>query len=353
MKFLLVSFFLSAVSMVRGISHNYHRALQAETNIDCDAVESQYSITVIDMSPDPSQTDQRYTEAFQLAANRWSKVIVGDLQPFSSGNVDDWFGGRFAPRSFNGAVDDLVIGFEIPDTIDGPGGTLGSAGSVFVRRDRFGNPGATASGTMTFDGQDLDRMDIEDVKAVVLHEMGHVIGLVGTTGLCNLSCDPDESGVQSTYECNLANQEYQLVASGTLFLENNGGAGTACGHWEEGSFREGDSSELMTGFFEDNLFQPISRVTVAAVEDLGYEVDYCGADIWPATEETIQLWNVYRSAGTVGTGGTDRIPPDWVIDDVTGEWTPWGESGSAGTNTLGRPTAWLAVATLMLLSYFF
>ena len=43
----------------------------------------------------------------------------------------------------------------------------------------------------------------------------------------------------------------------------------------------------MTGFFEANLYQPLSLVTIAALDDIeGYTVDYCAADIFPATDET-------------------------------------------------------------------
>jgi hypothetical protein len=43
-------------------------------------------------------------------------------------------------------------------------------------------------------------------------------------------------------------------------------------HWAEAIF--GD--ELMTGYADDDL--PLSRVTVGALEDLGYTVRYAAAD---------------------------------------------------------------------------
>jgi len=40
----------------------------------------------------------------------------------------------------------------------------------------------------------------------------------------------------------------------------------------------------MTGYFESNKYQPISRVSIAALDDLGvYTVDYDAADAWPYT----------------------------------------------------------------------
>mmetsp|Transcript_15 Transcript_15/g.25 ORF Transcript_15/g.25 Transcript_15/m.25 type:complete len:132 (+) Transcript_15:1290-1685(+) len=77
-------------------------------------------------------------------------------------------------------------------------------------------------------------------------------------------------------------QYLQLNINGPLYLENGGGGGTACAHWEENTFRTATSSELMTGFFEADLYQPISKVTVGALDDLGvFELDYSQADEWP------------------------------------------------------------------------
>ena len=269
-----------------------------------------------------------YEDAFQLAAKRWSKVIVGDESDIGANVVDDWFGGQFpGQQPYNGAVDDLVIGYDIPDTIDGLGGTLGGSGPVFTRRDRFDRPLSTISGVMFFDGLDLDIMPVGDVKAVILHEMGHVLGLVGTTNeRCNLGCSTDNPLQQSQYSCPLATSEYSSIVRRELNLENSGGMGTACGHWEEDNFRTFSSSEVMTGFFEDNLFQPLSSVTVAGLEDIGYTVDYCGSDVWPANEDTIQRFEVYKTSRTMSMDSMmEDIRPLWGLDPSTGEKKDWDE----------------------------
>jgi hypothetical protein len=247
--------FLPAVMMIAAATDAAaaasSRSLQPSANFDltnCTPVTSNnFNIELINMGSNPETTDPRYVEAFELAAARWSKIIVGDVVPnFAAGAVNDWFAGAF-DQPYNGAVDDLVIGYEIPATLDGPGGTLGSAGSVFVRQDKAGNMLSSVSGIMRFDGADLDRMDIADVKAVMLHEMGHVLGLVGTTSSrCNAACNPITANQPGTYSCPLAPAEYANLATGSLLLENNGGMGTACGHWEEDVFRTQRSSELMT-----------------------------------------------------------------------------------------------------------
>ena len=58
-------------------------------------------------------------------------------------------------------------------------------------------------------------------------------------------------------------------------LENQGGEGTARSHWRETTF----DSEVMTGFSEAvGVPQPLSRVTIAAMRDIGYTVDMSAAD---------------------------------------------------------------------------
>ena len=81
----------------------------------------------------------------------------------------------------------------------------------------------------------------------------------------------------------------------------------------------------MTGFFEADLFQPLSSVTVAALDDLGYDVDYCGADIWPATEETIKRYEIYKASQEMSMDNNvmERLEPQWEVDVDSAELIPW------------------------------
>ena len=192
-------------------------------------------------------------------------------------------------------------------------------------------------------------LSTNDVKLIILHEMRHVLGLVGTTnGRCTRACDDSNPLIQTQYACSGAADEYETIAPGDLFLENNGGMGTACGHFEERSFRAVRSSEIMTGFFEADLFQPISSVTVAALQDLGYEVDFCGADIWPANEDTIKRFEVYRASQQMAMDTMmDFNPPGWTMAADTGdtsEWS-WTNASETGAPDTGAPETTTAAPT--------
>ena len=128
---------------------------------------------------------------------------------------------------------------------------------------------------MEFDSADLDRLEADGSLAdVILHEMGHVLGfgtLFARRGLVTGS-----GGMDPRFLGPAAAREWAaLEGTGGVPLANTGGAGTREGHWRELIF--GD--ELMTGFLS-GAERPISRLSLAAFEDLGYRVDYAAADAY-------------------------------------------------------------------------
>ena len=209
--------------------------------------------------------------AFKSAADRWSKVIVGDLP-------DVVIGGQ--------VVDDVLIEASgVP--IDGPGGILGQAGPTHLRPT---GTGATAlipaKGRMQFDTADLATMQSNGtLKDVITHEMGHVLGIGtiwGLKGLLN-----GTAGSNPTFVGTNAKKEYgTLKGTGPkpVPVENTGGPGTRNSHWRDTVF----VNELMTGFV-NSAPNPISRVTVASLKDLGYKVDMAKA-------ETFELPDLLRLA---------------------------------------------------------
>ena len=65
-----------------------------------------------------------------------------------------------------------------------------------------------------------------------------------------------------------------LGQSGDVPLETTGGDGTADAHWSEARF----GNELMTGYI--NATNRLSTLSIAALADLGYQVDLAQADAY-------------------------------------------------------------------------
>jgi hypothetical protein len=199
-------------------------------------------------------------KAFKRAADRWSKVIVGDLPPVLVGGE---------------VIDDLLI--EAQGTaIDGPGGILGQAGPTNLRpRSAGANAFLPAKGIMSFDTADLAKMEADGTLVdVITHEMGHVIGigtiwdkkkLLAGAGTVN----PTFTGAQAKK----AFGELKHERAAAVPVENQGGPGTRDGHWRESVFR----NELMSGFIAA-AGNPLSELTVASLQDMGYVVDVDAAE---------------------------------------------------------------------------
>lgn len=66
-------------------------------------------------------------------------------------------------------------------------------------------------------------------------------------------------------------------------METDFGAGTRGGHWDEACLQ----NELMTGFLGGSgSGSPISRLTVATLQDIGYEVNFDAADAYDGSDTT-------------------------------------------------------------------
>ncbi|MFF3763819.1 leishmanolysin-related zinc metalloendopeptidase [Streptomyces sp. NPDC001922] len=199
-------------------------------------------------------------QAFVQAADRWARVIVGDLPTVVLGGD---------------VIDDiLILAQGVP--IDGTGKILGQAGPTHLRP-----PGADPSallpvrGIMSFDTSDLARMESEEtLNDVITHEMGHVLGIGTLWEPKGLLKDPRTAN--PNFIGDGAMDEHGQLLGGTpapVPVENTGGPGTADGHWRETVFR----NELMSGFIA-TPGNPLSRLTAASLGDLGYQVDLAAAE---------------------------------------------------------------------------
>jgi hypothetical protein len=121
-----------------------------------------------------------------------------------------------------------------------------------------------------------------NAEIIILHEMGHVLGLVNVfPSACSVDCS-----TSNVYTCPKAAAEYSALglSSSNLLVDS-----ASCGHWDESAFPQSTgTSELMTPFFESSLAQPITRVSIAALEEAttDYIVDYSTANSFPYTGST-------------------------------------------------------------------
>jgi leishmanolysin len=220
--------------------------------------------------------------AFLQASARWSSVIIGDV-PATEGKIPKKACGfKFGAPKFQGTIDDVLIDVILApiDGTDNENNILGSAGPCLVRSDLL-----TVYGIMFLDVEDLDLIekdpDLRDLLSLILvHEMGHVLGFgtlwdFETRHLLKVDTEPPNN---AWFTGSLAKAEYgALIGAGPadVPVETDGGPGTASGHWDEQTF----GNELMTGFIDAGE-NPLSRVSVGSMGDLGYSVDLAAADLY-------------------------------------------------------------------------
>lgn len=211
-------------------------------------------------------------QAFYAAAARWEEVVIGDLPDVP---VDRPVGTCSSTSPIDETVDDLLILVTL-EAIDGPGGVLGSAGPCMIRSGSH----LPLAGSMRFDTADLTGLESSGLlDEVVLHEMGHVIGIGSLWSLFGHLADPSGSGgVDPHFTGPLAVAAFDAMggtgyAGAKVPVEDTGGSGTADAHWRESIF----DREVMTGWIDAGS-NPLSSVTVSSLADHGYTTDPASAD---------------------------------------------------------------------------
>ncbi|MDB4908589.1 MAG: metalloendopeptidase containing Ig-like domain [Gemmatimonadetes bacterium] len=219
--------------------------------------------------------------AFTAAAAKWSAVLRNDLPDFVATNLDatPCLSAGAPSTILNETIDDVLI-YVTVEPIDGVNGILGSAGPCYVRN----GGGLTIVGAMRFDDADMANMQANGtLNAVILHEMGHVLG-VGTlwgsllanpaTFATDPQGDPTFVGTLGLWGFATVNQSYGGVP---VPVENCCSSGTRNAHWRESVLQR----ELMTGFVSNDGVNPMSPLTVGSLADIGYVVDMSQADAQP------------------------------------------------------------------------
>lgn len=222
---------------------------------------------------------------FEAAAARWEDVVIEDVVDIAVALPANGSCGRGEP-AYTGTIDDLVV--FVTTFSEAPGGLLGYAGPCLLRSGGA-DGGLTAVGFMAFDALDLPGLQSSGALVdTITHELGHVLGFgtlwefapyhdlldyvpVGASDCRSATgfvVPPTFTGTEANLAWNA------LGGSGALPVEDEGGPGTQCGHWDEATF----GAELMTGWLNVGIPTPLSTVTVGSLDDLGYAVDASAAD---------------------------------------------------------------------------
>jgi hypothetical protein len=247
--------------------------------------------------------------AVERAISRWRSVIAGELVPARV----------IAPANGCGpnvpAIDATISNVRMYvnfDSIDGPGSILGRAGPCFVRTEG----GLPVVGFVELDTADLTNLNANGtLDDVMTHEFGHVLGLQSFNwnrrGLINGlgSADPIFQGAEGR-------AAFAEIGGGTYTgtpvpLENTGGQGTRDSHWRLTVLRR----ELMVGFAQPGGM-PLSRLSVGALADLGYQVRLDNAETFtvPAFGSAAFGAMVMPGVGAVSYGNDEWPSPIWSVD---------------------------------------
>lgn len=239
----------------------------------------------------------RQREAFASAVTRWRRVITGDIGtvPLNvpAGECQSWI------PAVNESINDLLVYVRIA-SIDGAGKVLGQASPCYVNS---GNK-LPIMGFFELDQDDLAMLLTQGtLDNVVLHEMGHVLG-IGT--LWNYqrqllvgagTDDPYFTGAQARAQL-VGTIGFNYAGLGVP-VENSGSTGTRDAHWRRSIL----ANELMQGFSQPGGM-PLSRITVASLNDLGYVTTMTGADSYSLLA-ALRSMSSSVNEGTVTAFGDD------------------------------------------------
>lgn len=210
----------------------------------------------LELSPGLSQLQKNQC---RVAATHWRRVIIGDLSDQIVGNRN---------------VDDLVIfisAVPIPDF-----DVLAQAAPTNFRPTGTGLP---FNGFVELNSRRLADMERDDLLlAVLLHEIGHVLGI----GIISNSLWSGFVSGAGTFQPVFTGSNASRAYARFLGLGSNASRDVplvpAADHWDDDSKLK---VELMTANIDGSSI-PLSAVTIGALKDLGYDVDETQAEPLPS-----------------------------------------------------------------------
>lgn len=269
------------------------------------AVPSLFFVETVFVTGEPSPRNLR---AVERAAQRWRRVIAGQLPPVLVIASADACGPGVP--AINEEITNVRVYIRF-DSIDGPGSILGRAGPCFIR---------TATGLPVVGFVELDTADLSTLERtgtlddVMTHEIGHVLGLQ-SFNWARRGLVVNQGGLDPHFQGAVGREGFAAIGGGSYTgipvpLENTGGQGTRDSHWRLNVLRR----ELMVGFTQPGGM-PLSKLSVGALADLGYQVRLAEAETFTMPPFGTAAFGALMMPATAVAYGDDHWPTAvWSVD---------------------------------------
>ena len=293
--------------------------LEAESSFSVAVVEADigsYNIDLISITP----MTETQAAAYRNAAEKWMRVLAGtelpDMPVGAEIPVGCW--DDVSDRRVD-SVDDLLLVVAV-GTFESAS-TIASAGSCRRHADSM----LPWMGRVKFNERYLAEIEADGgLEEVVLHEMGHTLGLGGYDwGQFDLLANPTlrwfwfafrhNPGEDTHFTGPLAAEAFD-AAGGTNYtdgdkvpVENCRGRGSGDAHWRElywsdevkdSNCREGEillGGELMSPRYNFGVRAPLSNITIQALADMDYTVNASQAEAYSLPEPGAELADPART----------------------------------------------------------
>ena len=264
--------------------------------------------------PNDSDFTSSQKALFQQAATHWMSIITEDLPDidFSTNPVNQYSEWLSISIRVNDTIDDLRI-YVLSGEIDGLNNTLGQAGPLHIRR----NSSLPSLGAILLDAADLKLLEEDGyLYSVILHEMGHVLGigslwsehgLLQNPSSNNPGADTHFTGARAIQAFDNAGGWNYTGAKVPIENERDKAPDT---HWRERVL----DHELMTGWIEGDTPEALSAITIQSLADLGYRVDISRADAYSLPDPTQVSAKTAEGHG-LSFENCIRSGPIYVVDE--------------------------------------